>query len=151
MKQQDILDRTIERALARDAQELPTFSTTPSSALTAKLAISVASKGLLGTLTAKLLLIVGIAAVSATAWYVIPSSKTVEPALRQHSQQIATPAKVDSSRHAIAPVTGRKMPHVHKAHPVVFVPVSTEAKIPSMKDTTAIPRIQKSNYEPPLK
>ncbi len=71
---QDPLDTLIERTLARDAENTRSrFAIVPDAQLTAKLALTTASRGLFSSVASKLALYAGAAMVVGTAIYLMPN------------------------------------------------------------------------------
>jgi hypothetical protein len=178
MKQQDVLDEAIERVMVRDAKKLPLFATSPDSPLTAKLAISIASKGMLSTLAAKLALFGGIGLVGAIAAYywAADNSAPVDASLRTAptSNTITTPASPsvpklqspqpvvavstapgDTTRTPSTPVRNSQAIAKPQASSAIksldSVAATVQPVLDNRKDTTAIPHIENEHYQPPLK
>jgi len=92
------MDSLIERTLLRDAEiTRARFASVPNAELTAKLALSTASRGLLGSLSAKFALYAGAALVVGGAIYLIPSltdqpSAPVKSSVPMVNQPSALPA-----------------------------------------------------------
>jgi hypothetical protein len=159
MKHQDIIDETIERALVRDSKDLPPFPTTPNSALTAKLAISIASKGMLGTLGAKLTLFGGIAVVAGAALYFTSSNNNSTPSSTP-APQPPTPVtqvvpidttKRDTIKPPQAAVSTTRLNAAMKTRSVHLEQAKSNPAPTVAKDSTPVRRIENPNYQPPLK
>jgi len=148
------VDSLIERTLARDAEQTRNrFAAVPNAQLTAKLALSTASRGLLSGLGAKLALYAGGALLVGGAVYFIPSlsqqsPKTIAPAMPvvrsaapavQHSSTtVSLPSKSGIAVKSVTPqpVSAGSRPSVLKLD---------EA------DSKNIPHITDPKYQPPLK
>jgi hypothetical protein len=159
----DSLDKLIERTLARDAEQTRArYTTEPSDRLTSKLALTPATRGILSSLTAKIALFAGAAAILGTALYIIPNrhsttnvaqpapaiapgSKPVTPTppaspiyVAQNSREIASPSqpsKIVTKTAQIKPVLDST------PHPM---------KLDDADDKNA-PKITDLHYLPPLK
>ena len=150
------VDSLIERTLSRDAERTRNrFAAVPNAQLTAKLALSTASRGLLGSLGAKLALYAGGALLIGSAAYFIPSigqqphstTSTAAPSIHsvtpavQHSSATASLRAKTEITTSIAP------------HPAVIPPISQPAH--SLKldegDGKSIPHYTDPKYEGPLK
>lgn len=122
------VDSLIERTLSRDAESTRNrFAVIPNAQLTAKLALSTASRGLLSGLGAKLALYAGGALLVGSAVYFIPSmsqqpAQTITPAMPQaksvmptvqHSSTIASiPSKTETAKSVTTPsVSAGTSPH----------------------------------------
>ncbi len=116
---QDSLDSLIERTLARDAKETrDRFAVVPSERLTTKLALTTASRGLLGSLSAKLALYTGAALLVGGAVYLMPKLNeqphttiaTPVPTVAQPVSKPTTPSTPEAVTKAVA------TPHLSKAN-----------------------------------
>ncbi len=151
------IDSLIERTLSRDAEATRArFAQVPNAQLTAKLALSTASRGLLRGLGSKLALYAAGALLIGGAAYFIPSlgqqsHKTITPATPavrsaapavQHSSAIASiPAKSEIAIKSITP------------HPALSSRASSAAHVLKLDegDGKNIPHIIDPRYGPPLR
>lgn len=142
----DQFDDLIQETLQRDAHALPKFATTPKPELTARLASSAASKGILATLTGKLVLVGGIGLVAASATYFIATPNTQTPPTPSHatSTEIAATRSSDTPH----PVVPRPKSHIvsAKKKPGTF---TTEHASPTRTEFGKPPTFIDSNYHNP--
>lgn len=158
----DPLNSLIERTLSRDAEtERARFATIPNAQLTAKLALSTATRGLWPSLATKLALYAGAALLVGAAVYLIPTfSEPSTVGIKAKSspvvQQPALPA-TESSKPESEVIKNSEVRHVH-AKANIQSPVKTLAPpsaTPAIKlddgDAKSIPHYTDPKYEPPLK
>jgi hypothetical protein len=157
---QNSLDSLIERTLARDAESTRgRFAIVPNARLTAKLALTTASRGLLSSLTAKLALYTGAALVVGSALYFIPSigHAPIVPPSAVPSLGVQKVIQPSSSSTPLTK-TGAKpiaSPAVSKTNTETApAPAITSPKHPLQLDEGDDKNIQKivdPNYLPPIK
>jgi hypothetical protein len=154
----DELDSLIERTLARDAEATRSrFAAVPDLRLTSKLALTTASRGLLGSLASKLALYVGVAIVVGGAVYLLPklneqpatSVTTPLPVTHQQTPTISEHANsAISSKPADAPLPlkGQEQATLHKISTAPSQPMKLDEG-----DDKNIKKIVDKNYLAPLK
>src|SRR4051812_44922391 len=87
------MDQLIERTLAKDAEDFRrSFATVPNPQLTAKLALSTASKGLWASLASKFAIYSGAALVVGAAVYFMPRLNQPSSSVPEHT--VASPSAV---------------------------------------------------------
>jgi hypothetical protein len=153
---QDPLDSLIERTLTRDAKEThDRFAVVPGERLTAKLALTTASRGLLGSLSAKLALYSGAALLVGGAVYLMPKLneqpnmpvRTPAPTIVQPVSKPSMPSTSETVTKAVA------TPHVSKANsepaPTTIAPSPKPNPIQLDEgDGKNIPTITDPHYRP---
>jgi hypothetical protein len=145
------IDSLIERTLARDAEATRNrFLAVPNAPLTAKLALSTASHGLLGSIGAKLALYAGGALLIGSAAYFIPSlgqHPAVPPAMpaAQHRSPAATAdTKMNIATEPVAPRPASATQNIRSTSPSPILKLDEG-------NGKNIPRITNPKYEGPLK
>ncbi|HEX5317307.1 MAG TPA: hypothetical protein VFX22_11725 [Candidatus Kapabacteria bacterium] len=164
------VDSLIERTLARDAESTrKRFAAIPNAQLTAKLALSTASRGLFSGLGAKLALYAGGALLIGSAAYFIPSMRQQSAPMIAPAMTTA-PAKTTAPMTTIAPATPpAKSATVQHSSTIASIPSKTEVaktvttrSVPEAESASAplkldegdgknIPHITNPKYEGPLK
>jgi hypothetical protein len=138
------VDQIIEQTLVRDADRIRrTFATVPNEQLTAKLALSTASKGLLASLGSKLALYGGAALVVGAAVYFAPRANTSSPTLPTTSVPAPATVHVQSSSSV---ATG--LPAQPESKPSAS---ATANPMRLDENSTPIERRTESGYHPPIK
>ncbi len=159
----DSLDELIERTLARDAEQTRMrYAAEPSARLTSKLALTPATRGILSSVTAKIALYAGAAAILGTALYIIPNwhSTTI---VAQPAPAIAPTSKGATDAPPASPVYGMqntpKITSVSQSTKIVTKTTPAKPALDSaphpMKlddaDDKNAPKITDLHYLPPLK
>jgi hypothetical protein len=154
----DPLETLIDRTLARDAENTRSrFAVVPNAQLTAKLALTTASRGLLGSLASKFALYAGAAIVVGCAIYFFPSIGpqpvatriSPPPQILQQPLQQPTPATSKTLTSTKTVASRSKIDSNVAPRPI------TASPNPSLQlnegDGKNIPKITDPNYLPPLK
>jgi hypothetical protein len=157
------VDSLIERTLARDAENTRArFAAVPNERLTTALALSTASRGLLGSLATKFALYAAGALVVGSAIYffpslgrqphvlvspaVTPTGTPAVPTLQRPSPIATIPANTQTVTRSIAP---------HQSHAMAAHDLAPFSHAPMLKldegDSKNIRHITDPKYEPPLK
>ncbi len=153
---EDSLDSLITRTLASDAEKTRArFATVPNARLTAKLALSTASRGLLGTLAAKFAIYGGATLIVGGALYFIPALgvKPQGPINTTTAQVKTTPAP-SSNVSSITPAPTKLHPPKSSSQPTPQYSVAPIAHPPlqiNEGDSSSIRHITNPKYQPPLK
>ena len=154
----DELDSLIQRTLARDAETTRSrFAAVPDLRLTSKLALTTASRGLLGGLASKFALYAGAALVAGGAMYLLPKlneqpASVMAPLPVAHQQ---TPAISEPTHSAVAlkpaeVIPSSKIQDQSATHKTVSSAPSQPMKLDEGDDKN-IKKIVDKNYLPPLK
>ncbi|GEM_PF-2461866 len=147
------LDAYINRTLLRDAEALPTFKAVPNGNLTAKLAITTASHGLLRSLGAKLAMYVGVAAMIGGLIYILPRSS--ESPLKKSATQphVSLPQTTESTSPKVVetPAPQTAQPQPLKSEKVARVARSKPAMTLDEGDDNNAKAITQQGYHPPIK
>jgi hypothetical protein len=154
----DELDSLIERTLARDAETTRSrFAAVPDLRLTSKLALTTASRGLLGGLASKLALYTGATLVVGGAMYFIPklneqpASRTPPvPVIHQQAPTISEPANSSVALNPAEVIPSSKIQDHSTTHKTVSSAPSQPMKLDEGDDKN-IKKIVDRNYLPPLK
>ncbi len=152
---QDPLDSLIEQTLTRDAETTrERFAIVPNARLTAKLALTTASRGLLSGLSAKLALYTGAALLIGGALYLMPKNEPTHPQViapaPSISQPVTKPAIQSSSETGTNVIAS---PHPSKAHTEPAAQQVTPSQKPHAiqldeGDGKNIPTITDPHYRP---
>jgi hypothetical protein len=153
---QDPLDTLIDRTLARDAENTRSrFAILPDAQLTAKLALTTASRGLLGSLASKLALYAGAAIVVGTAIYLMPNlnqqpQTTISIPTPISQQPISKPVTQPTTEIGTKAVASHHPTNMDSATtPLNLVPSSSPPTIQLDEgDAKNIPTITDPHYRP---
>jgi hypothetical protein len=156
----DFIDHAIEHALERDAKSMPEFATLPNKRLTAKLALSVGTKGVLHSLSGKLLLLGGGILLAIAAIYIIPPSSNPVPSpapavnvpVTAPMQQQTVP--VSPSVVSKTSVTGQTAQHAARNNPAHAAPstaIPPAKTTPADSDSNPVEHITDQHYHAPEK
>jgi len=138
------MDQLIERTLAKDAQDFRrTFATVPNDQLTAKLALSTASKGLWTSLASKFAIYTGAALVVGAAVYFMPRLNQLPSPASEHG--VTSPSAIhvqNSTSTATGLSTSKPSPTI--VTPPVKQPMQIDENVRTV-------RITDPHLQPPVK